>query len=793
MNDGPSPVSSKTTAGPAGLLSLLAIAWLVGFGVVFLTRVLPNNQEFNRFDLLLSTPALLLDNLPPGDPDPARAEISGWRSFPQRGDLLGVALFILAAAWGLGHLVLRLLRVRPPDRCAARTVLAFGLGLSGWSLITLLLGLAGLLIRPLFIGLMLAAVAAEWFCRWRFDRTRTGKSAEPWWCRRYFRGSNLPAVILIVVTPFLLAMLLGAMLPSVDFDVKEYHLEGPKEHFQAGQITFLPHNVYTSFPFLTEMLSLLAMVLRGDWYRGALAGKAVLMAYAPLTALGIYAAGRTIRPSVGLCGALVYLTTPWVYRISIIAYSEGGLSFYLLATLLAVLTMSPIIARQSQESRGGYLLAGLLAGSAMACKYPGVLSVALPMGLAVACAGLFCPCETGSRLSRLPGRRRAAVWFIAGALVTFGPWALKNLWETGNPVYPFLYSLFGGADWNPDLDAKFHAGHALPVDMLRTPSAWFPDLWKHLTDVAVLSDWQSVLVFGFVPLSLLAVTWRHDFRDEAATRANRTVQFLWFYSIWLFLTWWALTHRIDRFWVPMLPVLALLAGTGFDALWRRLGELSLLTRWPPAAVIGQAVVTLLVSVALLFNLAFVTTPLAGYNAWLLDLNVARQQVTTPSMALLNRHLPPGSRVLLVGEAQVFDAEFHLVYNTVFDESIFEEWFARSGDVDEDGRFSIRPAEEIRRTLRDAGITHVFVNWAEILRYRAPGSYGYTDFAVPSTFHQLVGMELLQPIALRPEECLARVPDDWRPELERSMPVLRRENFGEDVYVAYELFEVRSAE
>ena len=44
-------------------------------------------------------------------------------------------------------------------------------------------------------------------------------------------------------------MALGAMLPTIDFDAIEYHLQGPKEYFQAGRIAFLPHNVYTSMPF----------------------------------------------------------------------------------------------------------------------------------------------------------------------------------------------------------------------------------------------------------------------------------------------------------------------------------------------------------------------------------------------------------------------------------------------------------------------------------------------------------------------------------------------------------------
>ena len=39
---------------------------------------------------------------------------------------------------------------------------------------------------------------------------------------------------------------------------------------------------------------------------------------------------------------------------------------------------------------------------------------------------------------------------------------------------------------------------------------------------------------------------------------------LWLFVTYLFLTWWFLTHRLDRFWLPMLPALAILAGAGAD-------------------------------------------------------------------------------------------------------------------------------------------------------------------------------------------------------------------------------------
>jgi hypothetical protein len=75
-----------------------------------------------------------------------------------------------------------------------------------------------------------------------------------------------------------------SMLPTIDFDCLEYHLQGPKEYFQAGRISFLPHNVYTSMPFGVELLHLLGMEVLGDWWRGSFAGQFLVMLHAPAAA-----------------------------------------------------------------------------------------------------------------------------------------------------------------------------------------------------------------------------------------------------------------------------------------------------------------------------------------------------------------------------------------------------------------------------------------------------------------------------------------------------------------------------
>jgi 4-amino-4-deoxy-L-arabinose transferase-like glycosyltransferase len=682
--------------------------WLVGFTIWFysfeLPHTRPNNQPMRRLDIWQQVPFLLLDLVDPPAPE-GDAPASGWRFLPQRFGILAIATVILACAYALGSLLLRMLGRRFAERIE-RIVFAFALGLAGLSLFTLGCGLAGWLSRALFISTIVAACLGELGLRIRErrgersqDKPLTNESPEfdPRW---HWAG-------LAVVAPFLLLMLFGAMTPSIDFDVKEYHLQGPKEFFQAGRIEFLEHNVYTSFPFLTEMLSLFAMVLRGDWFHGALAGKVVLMTFAPLTGLALFAAGRRwFGPTAGWLAAIVFLTTPWTYRISIVAYAEGGLTFYLFATLLAV--MSAIEApREERQPSAIFLILGLLAGTAMACKYPGMLSVVIPTFGVVAVWAMRQPVsEIESRF-----KWKVPVAFVIGTVITVGPWLVKNSIETGNPVYPLLYSVLGGRDWNANRNAQWVAAHSPDDhDLTRLP------FW--VSDVTARSDWLSPLLYGLAPLAFLM------------TRRRRCVGWLWSYLAYLFATWWLFTHRIDRFWVPMLPVVALLAGAG--ATWT-------------SHRIWKRTLGVVMAAAVLFNLGFISTPSCGYNAYLTDLVAARRiaEETSPAIAFLNESLPTNSKVLCVGEAQVFDARFPLVYNTVFDDAYLERWCR----ADTGG--GLRSRDEILRRLQDEGLTHVFVNWQEIERYR--NSYGFPDFVSRETFDRLKTLGVLDEPLPTPSE------------------------------------------
>jgi hypothetical protein len=753
----------------------LAVLWLIGFSVWFFTRSLPigaaaSAEPESRIDFCQYVPGLLGDCLFP-DLDPG-APKSGWKYFPQRLDMLAAAAAVLCGSWHLGSLLLRFLLRNERDELDRAADFAWSglLGLSAWSLITLALGLCGVMGRIPYAAILVGITIVEQWLRVRAADSSSGETV-PFLKRRFLAGSVIGPLCVAIVAPFVLATWLGALLPPTDFDVKAYHLVGPKEWFQTGRITFLPNNVYTNFPFLTEMLCLSTMALRGDWFRGAIAGQLALAMFAPLAAAAIFSVTkRAFGSRAGWLAVVIYLTTPWVCRISIIAYTEGGLAAYLVAGLAALLRIDEPGA--DPKSRGRWaLVCGLFAGSAASCKYPGVVSGVIPLGLAIGVMAW----RSGLASRRSIVIRRLA-WYSVGVLAAFGPWLLKNLVLTGNPVFPLLWSLFGGRGFDAAMAAKFNAGHAPALDVLKNPLRWIPDLLRCFADISALSVWQSVLIFALLPASLLVLRMPHS-----SAAARRTTILGWVFAIWLFATWWTLTHRIDRFWVPMLSILAVLGGIGAEQLLGRDETKSDRVRTIALGALGVA--------AVIFNLAFVVSPLCGFNAFLADEAAAQRIAETESMRVLNASVPESSKTLLVGDAETFDCRRDVISHSVFNRCLFEDWFAATPA--EDGTQSLKPAAEIRDELRTRGITHVYVNWLEILRYRT--TYGYSEFATPSKFASLVEAGILKehplpiaaiahdPAGLSPSQ--KSVADEWQPGFIQSTS-------GQRWYPAYQLFEVR---
>lgn len=633
-----------------------------------------------------------------------------------------------AVIWALsgltGWLVLDLLNAGPQLTQGERRVISIAVGLNIWSLVTLLVGLCGgLQDRGVFGALACLAVGLAIWRRWRRRDAAKCSPESPTESSSESRSSSpqltwFGRLAGLLCVPFGVMILLGGTLPAGHFDVREYHLQVPKEWFQQGRITFLPHNVYGNMPLGAELHAVLGMLLaRGhdDWWWGALVGKTVIAAFALLGAAGVFFLGRRARSSdTGAWGAFAYLSAPWVGHVSMTGLIDGAVACYVvLATAVALLGVFPeggAAPHVLKRSLSLFAIAGFLAGSAVACKYPALLFLAIPLGVLVTVR------------PRQQIDWKAAVVYTAAVIAGCGLWFGKNWVQSGNPTYPLLYGVFGGESWNAEKNERWTTAHGPPrdADGNRFSGTQLLDSLRVLT---IQSDHHSPWL---VPLALAAFwVWPSD----------RSRPWLWILSSLIgfaVVSWWFLTHRLDRFLVPMLPLMAVLAGIGAtwseDRSWRR--AIVLFGCW-----------------CCLSSFLHIASGYAADNRILVslrDLRSDRPPESDRSMTRmndghrwLNEHVPKGYRALLVGEAQVFDLEVPILYNTCFDDCVLETLLRG------------RSRDERRTALREQRISHIFVSWYELNRYRSPGNYGYSDFPTRALFHRELTAEqgLLRPVPL----------------------------------------------
>lgn len=654
-------------------------------------------------------------------------ELAIWDRLP----ILALAGAELACAFGVGWLLLHGMRLNRAFCRLELVAFSTAAGLNLLSTYTLACGLAGCL-HSRFVLLppvLLAAWASVRFWRRRQASGNSKPLLGPPPRSGGARNSTLPSPErrgplglrwLWLAAPFVVVIVLGGVQPPNDFDVREYHLQAPKEFYQRGSVGFLPHNVYASMPLGAEMHCLLAMVAAGDWWLGAVAGKTAMAATTLLAAMALFCAGERFFASrfAGMMAALVYLSTPWIVQLSTSGLIDGVLACYLLLAGYAVLLCSRPIKSRHPESELPSLrlvaLAGYLAGAAVSCKYPAVLFVVVP--LLVGIVWMSRPRSpradpgapgTRSHVSSSAGPSSGLMLGVAISLGSFllatalgcGLWFAKNWVLTGNPTYPLLASVLDGKTRDKAKDDQWNRVHR-PHDF--SARAWAADMGR----VLLGSEWLSPLVMPLAALGLIV-------RDR-----RRLVLALLAWFAFIISVWWLLTHRIDRFWLPSLTLVALMAGVG--------------AQWSDHPIWRRALIVMLLF-ASGSNLLMATTGPGGVNRYFVSLDRLRSSPDRidPWHAYFNRMRPPGV-VLLVGDAQVFDLEIPVLYNTCFDDSIFEQLVKG------------RSPEEVRRELAERKISYVYVHWGEIARYRDSG-YGYTEFVQPEVFDRLVENGVLEPL------------------------------------------------
>jgi hypothetical protein len=334
--------------------------------------------------------------------------------------------------------------------------------------------------------------------------------------------------IVVLLSTLLGISLLKALAPPTDYDSLMYHLTVPARFLQEGRwVSWLANVPQSSFPFSLEMVFGLGMALGNDSVPALLSFGMVL-----LICLAIHDfAGKYIAPEpAGSFAAVAFLTS--TYFVQAAGYASVD-PLWVLAEFLAVYAF---VAWTKHYDAAWLRLTGVLLGAGLAVKYITI------EGCALIAAGVFYVTVVSRREPIRSGFAKVA-WLAFLAIAVAFPWYLKNWFQFGNPVYPYL---FGSTIPAFNIDAaiafgSYGAGRSLQ-DYLLLP---FNVYLRSSLFSENPTSFPTMLVW-LLPLYVLV-------------KKNRVVEGLVLWALARFVMW-AIGPQNLRYYLPAHPALALSIG-----------------------------------------------------------------------------------------------------------------------------------------------------------------------------------------------------------------------------------------
>jgi len=484
---------------------------------------------------------------------------------------IALVLWFWLTSWVIGAVVVARIGL-PRLRRSERFLFASALGISFWSFAALVLAASRLFYAQVLYGLMILVTLLG---ARRISRAVVG------WCRHAAGTAGYQALrdrlLLVALGVFILLVLsvffISALAPEIEFDARLTHLTAAKIYAQTHRLEPIPDIPQTFFPRSVTMLFAIGMVMKGET-----AAKLIQFLLGVLCLLTGYAiAARICRPACGWVAAVILASSPLLLWETRTAHLELGLTLYVsLALFTTMLWLT------GQGHRFWWLGAYFLA-FAQGTKYHALWAlVTLPIIV------LLFRIAKARKMTAVADTARFSLFSAAGLL----PWAVVNLIQTGNPLFPFLNDVFRSPYWNSALSD--YGTHEMSVAGLSTGADWLKlpaFLWYLVTDdTGRFRGNIGPFYLLFLPLLLLQRRW--------SSETKIILLFSGLYSlIWLF------TAQHARYFLPLLPGLAAVSAVGLVYWLSRLeGTHRLLSA---------------LAVVLLFALAVLNSPLferLGANA-----------------------------------------------------------------------------------------------------------------------------------------------------------------------------------
>lgn len=499
------------------------------------------------------------------------------------------------------------------------------------------------------------------------------------------RVSGLPQLVRINPTASLLIFLitfqclvsfLFSLVPAIDWDSLNYHLNVPNRYAHSHVLapikflipSYMPHNIHLLYT---------VGILAGDF----VLAKNINFAIGLLLVLQVY--GMTTRffkdKLTPLLAAYVLLFTPDILHALGLSHADLGYTFFYLISVDCVLKW------HRDDEKKWLLLGGSFLGLALGSKYTVLMGV-LPL-----LAALFLLV-----LSRRERSVEAPIScpsiFLAGMLAAMMPWLIRNFMVLRNPIYPLLYSFFGGLDFTNDLSLRWNAYFATKFGGTKTALDYVLLPWT--MTVRGNFDYKN---YGSIvpPLWLIAI--------PTLIFVNRVRKFILFMMgiFSLCFLFWIIQVHYTRYLFFTYPLLAIVTAYPIGELIFKNAEVY---GKRLASLLRLLTVLLLVCSSVHFLVPYAVNVVSRYLPVVTGKETEeafnrRVIANYDAFQYINKELPANAKVLFVWENRTYNCDRDIVGDHYFTiSSVFELLLPPELTV-----------EEIARNMQKYGITHLFYN------------------------------------------------------------------------------------
>ncbi len=447
----------------------------------------------------------------------------------------------------------------------------------------------------------------------------------------------------------------AALTPEIGGDSLVYHLNLPKVFLSQGSLTPSANDPNSYFPLFMNNLYLAGLAIGG-----VLTAKlfSFMTGFLMWTGVQRIVFRETEQRNLALGAGLALLLTPVFYNLLSTTYVDPAVAFY---TLLSVF----LFVEASSKNRLAFFgMSGFLIGCAFAIKYLAVVSI-----LTFGALWIWQLLETRNPRASFKG---FSLWFT-GLLLGGGYWLVRNWFLLKNPIFPYLGSVFG----TPELSAAHFEIYGIGKSMFHF-FVLFWHLFRYPAEFGAFSDRIGLFYLLALPFVILAVI-----------RVPRTRPYFIFGAAFLLL--WFFVCQANRYLLPILPMMLILAAVGIKAAGDRIQHSALIKK----------IAVLLINGCLMFYLAagifhYRYAALLHLGIWRPAEYLKNLERTIPIATWINRNLAPDARILLASEPRQF------YFNRFLIRDVFLQYRTSYGEK----KWEMK---ELHDFFKSEGITHLLLS------------------------------------------------------------------------------------